>query len=110
MEKYILRQAFEEGDYLPYDVLYRKKEAFSDGVSSTETKWYEVPDDPTVDLTSMSVYHNPPKTQEAFRYRQRFNEVVGNQFATVIPHMWMPRWIEGATDPSARTLTGIYPE
>lgn len=108
MEKYILRQAFEEGNYLPYDVLFRKKEAFSDGVSSAETKWYEVPEDPAIDLTTMASYHNPPKTQEAYRYRQRFNEVYGDAMATVIPRMWMPRWIEGATDPSARTLTGIY--
>jgi asparagine synthase (glutamine-hydrolysing) len=108
MEKYILRQAFEEGGYLPYDVLYRKKEAFSDGVSSAETKWYEVSEDPAIDLTTMASYHNPPKTQEAYRYRQRFNEVYGDAMASVIPRMWMPRWIEGATDPSARTLTGIY--
>jgi hypothetical protein len=56
----------------------------------------------------MAEYHNPPKTQEAYRYRKRFNEVYGNAMAMVIPRMWMPRWIEGATDPSARTLTGIY--
>ena len=108
MEKYILRQAFEEGGYLPYDVLYRKKEAFSDGVSSAETKWYEVSEDPAIDLTTMASYHNPPKTQEAYRYRKQFNEVYGDAMASVIPRMWMPRWITGATDPSARTLTGIY--
>jgi asparagine synthase (glutamine-hydrolysing) len=108
MEKYILRQAFEEGGYLPYGVLYRKKEAFSDGVSSAETKWYEVSEDPAIDLTTIASCHNPPKTQEAYRYRQRFNEVYGDAMATVIPRMWMPRWITGATDPSARTLTGIY--
>jgi len=32
IEKYILRKGFEE--YLPADVLWRRKEAFSDGVSS----------------------------------------------------------------------------
>ena len=30
--KYLLRHAFEEGDYLPYDILFREKAAFSDAV------------------------------------------------------------------------------
>lgn len=108
IEKYILRQAFEEGDWLPHQVLYRKKEAFSDGVSSAETKWYELPDDAGVDVGTVAHLHNPPRTQEAYRYRMRFNELYGDKAATLIPRMWMPIWVEGATDPSARTLTGIY--
>jgi asparagine synthase (glutamine-hydrolysing) len=107
MEKYILRQAFEEGDWLPYQVLYRKKEAFSDGVSSAETKWYELPDDAGVDVGTAAHLHNPPRTQEAYRYRILFNDLYGDRAATLIPRMWMPRWVEGATDPSARTLTGM---
>ena len=30
--KYLLRHAFEEGDYLPYEILFREKAAFSDAV------------------------------------------------------------------------------
>ena len=30
--KYLLRKAFENGDYLPYDILWREKAAFSDAV------------------------------------------------------------------------------
>jgi asparagine synthase (glutamine-hydrolysing) len=108
IEKYILRQAFEEGDWLPYQVLYRKKEAFSDGVSSAETKWYELPEDAGVDVGTAAHLHNPPRTQEAYRYRMLFNNLYGDAAATLIPRMWMPRWVEGATDPSARTLTGLY--
>jgi asparagine synthase (glutamine-hydrolysing) len=33
-EKYLLRRAFDKLDYLPECVLWRKKEAFSDGISS----------------------------------------------------------------------------
>ena len=33
MEKALLRDSFAEDDLLPEEVLYRKKEAFSDGVS-----------------------------------------------------------------------------
>lgn len=42
MEKALLRDSFENEDLLPLDVLYRKKEAFSDGVSSKEKSWYQI--------------------------------------------------------------------
>jgi asparagine synthase (glutamine-hydrolysing) len=44
MEKHLIRTAFNElmPDLLPYDVLFRKKEAFSDGVSSKEKSWYMI--------------------------------------------------------------------
>ena len=40
IEKWYLRKAFE--DILPSEVIWRKKEAFSDGVSSNEKSWYEI--------------------------------------------------------------------
>jgi len=42
IEKYMLRKAFENDNLLPSEVLWRKKEAFSDGVSSKERSWYSV--------------------------------------------------------------------
>ena len=82
IEKGILREAFEICDLLPPDVLWRRKEAFSDGVNtdgSTE-KWYARPD-------------------EAEYYRKLFDRDYKHA-ANVIPHMWMPKWVDG-TDPSA---------
>ena len=35
------------------------------------------------------------------------NELYGDEKATVIPHMWLPKWSGETTDPSARTLA-IY--
>ena len=106
IEKRVLREAFEAGSILPFEVLYRKKEAFSDGVAGgAEAPWYQLPDDPTVDLSVYRDLHNPPKTQEALRYRRIFAEAYGEVSATTIPHMWMPRFVAGATDPSARTLS-----
>lgn len=115
-EKQILREAFEEDDYLPLEVLWRKKEAFSDGVSSTEDSWYKrclkYAEDAGFDMEKIhATYagaHNPPTTQEAFWYRQLFESHYGAGAVTVIPHMWLPRWIPGATDPSARTLKELY--
>ena len=34
IEKHLLRKAFDNGTFLPDDVLWRRKVAFSDGVSS----------------------------------------------------------------------------
>jgi asparagine synthase (glutamine-hydrolysing) len=106
IEKRVLREAFEIGHLLPVEVLYRKKEAFSDGVAamSEEGPWYQIPDDPTVDLAAYAGLHNPPKTQEALRYRRLFVEAYGEAATALIPRMWMPRFVAGATDPSARTL------
>ena len=40
IEKKILRESFI--DFLPDDILYRKKEAFSDGVSGNNRSWFEI--------------------------------------------------------------------
>jgi len=116
MEKQILRDAFREDNYLPFEVLYRKKEAFSDGVSSREDSWYkrcaEYAKKEGLGIseikTMTQLWHNPPKTEEAFWYRRIFEQHFPWLAAKTIPHMWMPRWVQGATDPSARTLTSLY--
>jgi asparagine synthase (glutamine-hydrolysing) len=40
IEKHLLRSAFSGTDLLPDKILWRPKEAFSDGVSSKERSWY----------------------------------------------------------------------
>jgi asparagine synthase (glutamine-hydrolysing) len=111
MEKFIVREAFVHDRYLPIDVLLRKKEAFSDGVSATTDSWYLKTGNyaKTLDQSQETYTHNPPNTDEARWYRQLFNQNYGDKAATLIPHMWLPRWIPGATDPSARTLKDLYP-
>jgi asparagine synthase (glutamine-hydrolysing) len=113
MEKQILREAFDSSGLLPFEVLWRKKEAFSDGVSATSDSWYarcaaHARTLGSVDLAAAAAWHNPPPTEEAYWYRALFEAAYGPATATVIPHMWMPRWIAGARDPSARTLTALY--
>jgi asparagine synthase (glutamine-hydrolysing) len=111
MEKFILREAFVHDHYLPLDVLLRKKEAFSDGVSATTDSWYLKTSiyAKTLTQTQAEYTHNPPTTDEARWYRQLFTASYGDKAATLIPRMWLPRWIDGATDPSARTLKDLYP-
>lgn len=116
VEKAILREAFADDDYLPTEVLWRMKEAFSDGVSSTEDSWYKRCADEArkggVKLEwvreTTREWHNPPLTEEAYLYRTMFEKNYGTVAAGVIPHMWMPRWVSGAVDPSARTLKELY--
>ena len=44
VEKLLLRQAFDsyEPELLPTEILWRKKEAFSDGVSGNDGSWYKI--------------------------------------------------------------------
>jgi asparagine synthase (glutamine-hydrolysing) len=112
IEKFILREAFVHDHYVPLDVLMRKKEAFSDGVSATTDSWYLKTSEyaKTLNTTDQQATyaHNPPQTDEARWYRQLFTANYGDKAATLIPRMWLPRWIPGATDPSARTLKELY--
>lgn len=105
-EKNILREAFNDGLTLPTEVLWRKKEAFSDGVSSLEKSWYEIiQENITVpeDWKEERFDYLPPRTPEMYYYRTEFEKHYKNQ-ERVVPYFWMPNWCEGATDPSARTL------
>lgn len=120
MEKFILRTAFSESGLLPDAVLWRRKEAFSDGISRAERSWFEMAraegerqasassgNDWKTVAASYTV--NPPPTAEALWYRQLFHETYPEGAAAVAaPTMWMPRFVPGATDPSARTLSGLY--
>ena len=113
-EKWILRSAFMDQGLLPDEILWRRKEAFSDGVSSRENSWFEILKKVAkekvarrgVHYTLVLEYeHNPPLTDEARWYRDTFESFFGSQTALVIPHMWMPKWSPETTDPSARTLS-----
>lgn len=104
-EKYLFRRAFSEGGYLPREVLWRRKEAFSDGVSSQARSWYQVIQEMVPNNIDYSADHNPPTTPEQRYYRSIYDARYPDQ-AKLIPYFWMPRYVE-ATDCSARSLT-IY--
>ena len=106
-EKYLFRKAFDK-DYLPKEVLWRKKEAFSDGVSSKDRSWYTIIDELVSKQTKVKydldkVYrHNSPETMEQLYYRTIFEQVYPDQ-EHIIPYFWMPKYVD-ATDSSARSL------
>ena len=113
VEKEMLREAFMMSGLLPFDVLRRQKEAFSDGVSGTEKSWYQVAQEKAAaelgegwkEGAAERWPHMTPTTAEQAFYRTLWEKEYGGAGAErCIPYFWMPRWCEGATDPSARTL------
>lgn len=108
-EKKILRDAFSHLNLLPEDILWRRKEAFSDGVSSGEKSWYQVIHDYCDSLGDQDVDDHikrlkMPDTAEAKYYLSCFLQEFGTISLPIIDHMWMPNWSPEAKDPSARTL------
>jgi asparagine synthase (glutamine-hydrolysing) len=141
MEKHLIRQSFSEDYYinsqgnplLPKEVLWRRKEAFSDGVSKTTRSLYEIIQDHTKNIFMSEIYpeyqhincgdgmyeqisklhpdtsrvnsHLTPNTAEKFYYRLLFERSYKG-LGYILPYFWMPMFIE-ASDASARTLS-IY--
>lgn len=104
-EKYLFRSAFSSYGLLPKEVLFRKKEAFSDGVSKHTRSWYQIIKEHvnTLNVDESRVYkENQPTTREQHYYRAIFEKYYPN-CAHVIPYFWMPKYV-AATDASARTL------
>lgn len=113
VEKYLLRAAFDEMNLLPRNILWRHKEAFSDGVASIKKSLFEVirdlveerVDDIELEKAATMYPHCTPKTKEALYYRKVFESHYKGQAKEFVPYFWMPRWVEGVTDPSARFIT-----
>lgn len=109
IEKHLIRSAFaaNEPGLLPNDVLWRKKEAFSDGVSGHHKSWFEIIKDNLKDfkisLEDNNYCENVPKTNEQIYYRYLYDQLFPNT-SSIVPYFWMPRFIN-ADDPSARTLS-----
>jgi len=107
-EKYLFRKAFDNNKYLPKEILWRRKEAFSDGVSSQDRSWYKIIEEKVINQTiveyklDIKYTHNPPQTLEQLYYRTLFELFYPNK-SDIIPYFWMPKYID-AEDSSARTL------
>ena len=104
IEKKLLRDSFVE--FLPNEILYRVKEAFSDGVSSECKSWFEIIADRLkiidIPIINYNIQYLPPKTKEQMYYRYLFEKEYPNR-EKIIPYFWMPKWSK-TNDPSARTL------
>ena len=111
--KYLLRKAFENGDYLPKEILYREKAAFSDAVGHSMVDYLkEYAESVYTDAEFRAAckkyeYHSAPFTKESLLYRELFEKYYPGQ-AEMIAGFWMPNktW-KGCDvdDPSARVLS-----
>ena len=109
-EKYLIREAFKEENIIPDEVLFRKKEAFSDGVSIKEKSWWQIIQEYLEDKVVVNEinkgYPFPTTglTKESYYYYKKFADLYKNQIK-VIPHYWLPKWSGNVINPSARVLT-----
>jgi asparagine synthase (glutamine-hydrolysing) len=117
-EKYILRHSFSDAYFknynnnplLPDSILWRRKEAFSDGVSSQGRTLYKIIqeycatclNEQDQDQGQQETIYLPCIETEKYYYKQLFDKLYPN-CDTLLPYFWMPKYIV-ATDPSARTL------
>ena len=114
MEKFILRYSFSRSKFvdhsgrqlLPSDILWRKKEAFSDGVSCKGRSLYQILQE------YIALYMNIEEETETYQatletekryYKNIFDGAYPNS-GHILPYFWMPKYTD-AKDPSARTLT-----
>jgi len=114
IEKYLIRKAFSQEGLLTDDVLWRRKEAFSDGVSSQNGRTWIMMIKEYVDSVipdtefnnknnSLFKLHNPPYDKESFFYRRIFETVYDTRGKT-IPYFWRHPFCTEVLDPSARLL------
>ncbi len=109
--KYLLRHAFEEGDYLPYDILFREKAAFSDAVGHSMVDYIKeyaegLYTEEDLATKSKAYSHATPFTKESLLYRELFEKYYPGQ-SHMIADFWMPNksWENcDVDDPSARVL------
>uniref|UniRef100_A0A6C0B828 asparagine synthase (glutamine-hydrolyzing) n=1 Tax=viral metagenome TaxID=1070528 RepID=A0A6C0B828_9ZZZZ len=138
-EKFLLRNAFCAENYLnsqglpllPSEILWRRKEAFSDGVSEHSRSLYQIIQEhcthkfkeedyrvydalvyneedivESVSRLNQKMFeineHLIPKTTEQYYYRKLFEEFYQGM-SHIVPYFWMPKYVD-AKDASARTL------
>jgi len=102
LEKYLLRKAV--GDYLPDEILYRPKEAMSDGVSMHNRSWS------TIIQEEAKVVYADLSLDGLAAEKQMYLDIFClyyNGCEKQIPYYWLPKWCGEVNDPSARVLA-IY--
>jgi len=125
VEKYLIRHAFSREHFmnsnqdtlLPEQTLWRRKEAFSDGVSKETRSLYtivqefackalrDILTEDGTDIMADEVHYKPhlyPQDDEQCYYRKIFDSYF-SYCEEILPYFWMPKYI-AAKDSSARTL------
>ena len=110
--KYLLRHAFEGQGYLPDEILWREKAAFSDAVGHSMVNYLKdyaesIYSDEEYESRRQQYVFAQPFTKESLLYREIFEKYYPGQ-AKMVVDFWMPNrnW-DGCNvnDPSARVLS-----
>lgn len=114
IEKYLLRQAFADQGLLPNEILWRRKDGFSDGISGTHRSTRVVLGEFINAQISNEDYEREraeyeylcPQTKEQLYYRTIFDMYYPGR-DTLIPGMWLPnpKYYGNITEPSGRILS-----
>lgn len=125
MEKWILRKAFDNGEYLPSEILWRQKEQFGDGVGyswidSIRDYVAKEVSDQQLGSAQFRFPVNTPDTKEGYLYRTIFESYFPQESAarcvpggksiacsTVEALEWDAKFKEMA-DPSGRSMVDIH--
>ena len=107
IEKFLLRNLFV-GE-LPETVLYRRKDGFSDGVSSKTKSWYEYITEFVETQISDEEFNSMKKncpSKEAYYYKKIYDQYFP-YYPNPIDYYWMPKWVslEDKSNPSGRILS-----
>lgn len=90
-EKYLLRKSFET--MLPKEVVWRRKDGFSDGVSKGERPWYKIIEEYTQIKFGLS---------EDEYYYSVFQKYYSGREG-IVPYKWLPKWTN-ELNPSGRLI------
>ena len=105
IEKAILRRSFSN-NYLPDEVLWRRKDGMSDGISGDSgKKWYEQIQEFVEEKVSndeFEPYKEDFPSKEAYYYKKIYNELFPNY--QPMCNYWLPKWVKHGGDPSGRIL------
>ena len=105
-EKYLIRKSFSLPIFenmlgkqiLPDEILWRKKEAFSDGVTGLGRSLFQI-----LQEFISSELNLPANIETEKLYYKSIFEKYYPKMSYILPYFWMPKY-STATDPSARTL------
>lgn len=108
-EKWFLRTMFDKyfPDYLPKEIVWRPKEAMSDGVSLQEDSWFRIIQKYIKHELIANVFNHKYQTYSDLELEKDwYLSIFQNYYPGckhIIPYYWEPKWTD-VKDPSARLL------
>ncbi len=108
-EKHLLRTAFgDDQHYLPDEILWRRKDGMSDGISGSGKRWYEQISDYVDTLTDIPPIPNGYPSRESWYYKCIYDGIFTRYKSEI--DWWLPKWTDHGGDPSGRLIEAFEKE